>query len=125
VEAAQHVKSDTREQPKRHEEVGTDSITFVCAPAACSDDIPSSVRHEFLVILHFLHQTQHDISHFAGGGQRATAEPTGRVWRHRPVGSGGLAGRDVPPPQSGIRARNKQNIWPLMADLRSDKSGRS
>ena len=53
MEAAQHVKSDTREQLKRHEEVGTDSITLVCAPAVCYDRYTSSVGREVLVILHF------------------------------------------------------------------------
>jgi len=33
VEAAKHVKSDTREQPKPQEEVGTDSIQIICPPA--------------------------------------------------------------------------------------------
>jgi hypothetical protein len=33
VEAAQHVKSDTREQPKPQEELDADPITIICPPA--------------------------------------------------------------------------------------------
>ncbi len=33
IEAAKHVKSDTREQPKPQEEIETDSIKIICPPA--------------------------------------------------------------------------------------------